>query len=193
MEIKITLDPTEVAEIGKKILEAGHITSNELRFLFGLPILESEPAEPALGFDGNKMPPPPPRKILFRGTRLDGGGVCGGSLISFGDGRMGIIPSHSTGYMSKGFDEDTHAIRAAFYMIDPSTVAQYTGEIDKTGRKIFERDRVRLDYAGIEKSCVTERDGTVVWDEGAFVVVWDDAQYGKSFLKYLDRDNITVL
>ena len=189
MEIKITLDPTEAAEIGKKILEDGHITSNELRFLFGLPILKSEPAG---GFGGNKMPTPPPREILFRGMRL-GGGVYEGSLISFRDGRMGIIPSHSTGYVSGDFDEDTHAIRADFYMIDPSTAAQYTGKVDKTGRKIFERDRVRLDYAGIEKSCVTERDGTVVWDEGAFVVVWDDAQYGKSFLKYLDRDNITVL
>lgn len=190
MEIKITLDPTEVAEIGKKILEAGHITSNELRFLLGLPNLRPEPIS---GIGGNEMPPPPPREILFRGTRLDGGGVCEGSLISFRDGRMGIIPRRYTGYVSRGLDEDTYAIRAAFYMIDPSTVAQYTGKIDKTGRKIFERDRVRLDYADIRQGCVTEKDGTVVWDEGAFDVVWDDAQHGKSFLKYLDLDNITVL
>lgn len=192
MEIKITLDFTKVVEIGGKLLEAGYITRNELRFLRKLSSLQSKPAG---GFSGNKMPPPnpPPRKIRFRGTRLDGGGVCEGSLISFRDGRMGIIPSRSAGYISRGFDKDTYGIQSAFYMIDPSTAAQYTGKVDKTGRKIFERDRVRLCYVENMSGREKLRDGTVVWDEGAFVVVWDDAQYGKSFLKHLEVYSIAVL
>lgn len=72
MEIKITLDPTEVEKVGKKILEAGHITGNELRFLLGLPRLQSQHDG---GFGGNRMPETQqePHEIIFCGTRLDGG------------------------------------------------------------------------------------------------------------------------
>ena len=77
------------------------------------------------------------REILFRGKRLDNGEWAEGDLIQAPDGRAAI----ST-------EEDLLGV-------DPETVCQYTGLIDKNGRKVFEGDIIRFE----------KKTYTVVWLE----------------------------
>ena len=71
------------------------------------------------------------REILFRGKRVDNGEWVYGYLYQ--DGMIGC----------NIFQTKPHL---AAYIVDPSTVCQYTGLTDKNGVKIFEGDVVRMHY-----------------------------------------------
>lgn len=69
------------------------------------------------------------REILFRGKHMSGDVWCEGNLAVRKDGVCIITP------------DDTPC--GVYGQVDPATVGQYTGLMDKNGTKIFEGDIVR--------------------------------------------------
>lgn len=69
------------------------------------------------------------REILFRGKRLDNGQWVEGSLIGE-DVIVGKIVDFEEDYFTTEF----------WYKVDPETVGQFTGIMDKSGEDLFEGD-----------------------------------------------------
>ena len=90
------------------------------------------------------------REILFKAKRLDNG-------------------EWVEGYYQKRFDLDGSEQHLIFWSksytvweyaeIDPDTICQYTGLVDKNGQKIWENDICEMVYDGVVNTYV------IVWDK----------------------------
>jgi len=71
-----------------------------------------------------------------------------------------IKPCHILG------DDEKYLINMV--KVEPKTIGQFTGLLDKNGKEIYENDRISIDYAPKEKGHKYE--GVVIWDDGGWWV-----------------------
>lgn len=100
------------------------------------------------------------REILFRAKRKDDGELAEGYFVI--EGISCYIYSHPK--VAKGTDLGGYLDCNDRYEIDPNTLGQFTGLVDKNGVKIFEGDIVRTKYGRL---C------TVVWFSSQEHNGWD--------------------
>jgi len=91
------------------------------------------------------------RTILFRGKRIDNGEWVEGYLIDQSEIRV-YDDDKTTGF----YTEDD-------YEVDPATVGQFTGLVDKNENKIFEGDIVKFVDANSEPIPFSEVITSIVW------------------------------
>ena len=107
------------------------------------------------------------REILFRGKRLDNGEWVEGYLYEHEPPLVGIVSENDEPEASKwfitrtGFADWNMPRPVELVEVDPSTVGQYTGLLDKHGKRIFEGDIL---------SIWNDRNDVVVFEDGAFIM-----------------------
>lgn len=85
------------------------------------------------------------REILFRGKRVDNGEWVEGNLTinEAAKAHRIVVGFGLTGDM----EGECHVCFGEFHLVDPSTIGQYVGLLDKNGVKIFERMELRVKHA----------------------------------------------
>lgn len=126
--------------------------------------------KPTLGESGYGM-----RMILFRGKRLDNGKWYFGSYLF-----LHVPMSDWTG-RHRGPAKDVHYIvdrEDVNEAVDPETVGQYTGVVDRNGNRIFEGDILAFNPGDGEETSF-------------YRVEWDNARWTVSFGRGYADDDMT--
>lgn len=123
-------------------------------------------------------------EILFMGRRIDNEEwVAGYVTRKRHSDHKGKVKS----YYFNALNELGEVVECA---VSAESISQFTGLIDKNGKKIFEGDIVCVPMRGCCDKTTNEI-GVVEWLNGAFSVAWKKKENGRHFAGYLE--NIEVI
>ncbi|WP_312922556.1 YopX family protein [Empedobacter brevis] len=109
------------------------------------------------------------REVLFRGKRVDNGEWVYGSLINNAfykvKSREAVFYIFNPEDCEDAYSFEDFTYEYGYYEVNPETVSQFTGLLDKNGNKIFDGDIISV---GLEYNYI------VIFENGGFIAERSD-------------------